>query len=95
MGRTVTSRRLQRETPAVLREVESLGSSFVVTRNGVEIARIVPLSPAERLWRGWVRESGGDPDDPRYRRAAQAIPAAAGERGTLAETLAELRRHER
>jgi prevent-host-death family protein len=95
MDRTVTVRRLQRETPAVLREVESGGASVIVTRGGEEVARIVPLSPTERLWRRWVRDMGGDPDDPRYRRNPDAVPAATRPGGTLSEALAELRDAER
>lgn len=88
-------RRLQRETPAVLREVESGAESVIVTRGGEEVARIVPLSPAERLWRTWVREAGGDPDDPRYRRTPEAAPTAARSGETLSSALTELRDQER
>jgi len=56
---------------------------------------MVPLSPAERLWRSWVREQGGDPDDPRYRRRADAAPHPARVGGTLSDALAELREEER
>lgn len=95
MGRTITVRRLQRETPAVLRELEASASSMIITRGGVEVARIVPLSPAERLWRSWVREQGGDPDDARYRRRADAAPHPARMGETLSDALAELREEER
>jgi len=95
MATTVTVRRLQRETPAVLREVEELAQPVIVTRDGEEVARIVPFSPAERLWRSWVREAGGDPDDPRYQRASDAAPMEARAGASLSEALAELRDSER
>ena len=95
MVKTVTVRRLQRETPAVLREVEALATSVIGTRDGEEVARITPLSPAERLWRSWVRDSGGDPDDPRYTREVGARPAAAAPGPTVSQALAELRAQER
>jgi len=95
MDRTVTVRRLQRETSAVLREIESGAGPVIVTRGGEEVARIVPLSPAERLWRKWVREMGGDPDDPHYRRTPEAAPAAAKLGRNLSAALTELREQER
>jgi prevent-host-death family protein len=94
MEPTVTVRRLQRETPAVLREVEEQERSVIITRDGEEIARIVPLSRAERMWRAWVRQAGGDPDDPQYRRHPDAQPVQVpGAR--VSEALAELRSAER
>lgn len=95
MEATVSVRRLQRETSAVLHEIEAQRRSVIVTRDGEEIAKIVPLSPAERLWRAWVRESGGDPDDPRLRRPKDARPLPAADRPSLSEALAELREKER
>lgn len=74
LDQVVTVRRLQRETPAVLREVEELGRPVVVTRDGEEIVRIVPLSPADRLWRSWAREAGEDPDDLRFRLPTEHPP---------------------
>lgn len=95
MDPVITVRRLQRETPAVLREVQELDRPVTVTRNGVEVARILPISPAERLWRSWVRESGGDPDDPRLRPAGELpLPDPDPER-PLSEVLGELRALER
>lgn len=95
MASTVTTRRLQRETPAVLREVEEHGQPVVVTRNGEEIVRIVPLSAAERLWRSWVRDAGGDPDDQRFRQRHDATPALRRPGARLSGALAELREQER
>ncbi|MGH8773625.1 MAG: type II toxin-antitoxin system Phd/YefM family antitoxin [Jiangellaceae bacterium] len=43
----------QRETSAVLRAVET-GESVVVTKDGQEIAKIVPLGTAERRRRRWT-----------------------------------------
>jgi hypothetical protein len=34
---------------------------MIITRDGEEIARIVPLGRSERTWRAWVRRAGGDP----------------------------------
>jgi prevent-host-death family protein len=92
---TVTVRRLQRETSAVLREVETGEHPVVVTRDGEEIAKIVPLSPAERKWRQWVRELGGEPDDPTWRRPPDASPMAAAPGRSLSDHLDELRESER
>lgn len=92
---TVTVRRLQRETSAVLREVETGEHPVVVTRDGQEIAKIVPLGPAERKWRRWVRELGGEPDDPSWRRPADARPLDAVAGATLSDHLGELREDER
>jgi prevent-host-death family protein len=94
MEATVSVRQLQRETSAVLHEIEAQHRSIIVTRNGEEIAKIVPLSPAERLWRAWVRENGGDPDDPRLRRDKNARPFP-GTGMPLSRALAELRENER
>lgn len=95
MDPVITVRRLQRETPAVLREVQELARPMMVTRDGEEVARLVPISPAERLWRSWVRESGGDPDDARLQvwsgqRRTEPRPGK-----TLSEVLAEQRADER
>jgi prevent-host-death family protein len=95
MVTVVTVRRLQRETSAVLDEVERERREVIVTRDGEEIARLVPLTPAERLWRAWVREAGGDPDDPHLRRPrhARTLPADSGP--CLSDVLADLREQER
>lgn len=77
----------------MLHEVEENARPITVTRDGVEVARIIPLSAAERLWRSWVREGGGDPDDPRYRRQQDAS-AVTGRPGA-SRALTELREHER
>lgn len=79
----------------MLQEIEAERRPVIVTRDGEEIAKIVPLSPAERLWRAWVRENGGDPDDPRLRRGKDARPFPAGDRTSLSQALAELRESER
>lgn len=78
----------------MLRAVET-GDSVVVTKDGEEIAKIIPLGRAERQWRGWVRDAGGDPDDPHWRRPADARPLPAEEGTSLSDRLDGLRRGER
>lgn len=95
MESTVTVRRLQRETSAVLHEVETGEHPVIVTRDNEEIAKIVPLGSAERRWRRWVRELGGDPDDPAWQRTADSRPLPGTGGQGLSDHLARLREAER
>ena len=94
MAPRVTVRRLQRETSAVLHEVEA-GDPVVVTRDGEEIAKIVPLSVAERRWRRWVRDLGGNPDDQTWQRQPGSRPVATEQGRSLSDHLAAIRDGER
>ncbi|MBN2176032.1 MAG: hypothetical protein JW722_00040 [Demequinaceae bacterium] len=58
----VTMRRLSREPAAVLEQLAHAPRGLIVTRDGIEIARITPLSPIERAWRDAMRDAGHDPD---------------------------------
>lgn len=80
----------------VLREVESSQQPVIVTRDGEEIAKLLPLNAAEKRWRSWVRDLGGDPDDPAWRRpdTARPRPSRRGEK-SLSEHLADQRADER
>ena len=44
MSRTITQRELRNDSAAVLREVQA-GQTLVVTRNGVPVAELRPVSP--------------------------------------------------
>lgn len=80
----------------MLREVEAGQQPVIVTRDDEEIAKLLPLNAAEKKWRAWVRELGGDPDDAAWRRSegARPLPARSGER-SLSEHLADQRAGER
>lgn len=62
MTEHVTMRRLSREPAAVLEQLAEAPRGLIVTRDGVEIARLTPLSPLERAWRDAMRDAGHDPD---------------------------------
>jgi hypothetical protein len=62
MTEHVTMRRLSREPAAVLEQLAEAPRGLIVTREGVEIARLTPLSPLERAWRDAMRDAGHDPD---------------------------------
>jgi hypothetical protein len=44
--------------------------------------------PAKCLWQAWVRQSGGDPDDPTLRRPKSARPLPSHGGPPLSQTLA-------
>ncbi len=48
--RTISQREMRNDSGQVLREVE-LGQTFVVTRRGTPVARIVPLTEASLAYR--------------------------------------------
>lgn len=58
----VTVRQLSREPGVVLERLAGAPRGLIVTRDGVEVARITPLSAVERAWRDSLREAGHDPD---------------------------------
>lgn len=96
MSESVTVRRLQRETSALLRLIEESGQALVVTRDGMEVAVLAPLSPVEKAWRQYMREAGHDPDDPRWIHGDPEAWMEAGDGGpSLSEVLAAQREHER
>lgn len=97
MSQRVTVRRLQRETSALLREVETNGTVLVVTRDDEEVALLLPISPVEREWRRLIRDGGGDPDDAAWDVGDVTVPPAQlryrGE--PLSQVLARMRDEER
>ena len=56
MDRTITQRELRNDSGAVLREVQS-GRTIVVTRNGVPIAELRPVSPRRFVPRRAIAET--------------------------------------
>jgi len=66
---TITMRTLSRETARVVDEVVASGDAVSVSRDGVEILWLVPMSPVEQRFRAKLRAQGIDPDmppQPRY-----------------------------
>lgn len=59
---TITARQLARETSSVLSGLDNTPQGLIVTRDGEEVARLVPLSAVEREWRRELRARGVDPD---------------------------------
>lgn len=91
---TITARQLARDTSAVLSGLEGQPDGVIVTRDGEEIARLVPLSAVERAWRSELRSRGVDPDAPRADRPRPG--RLVGDEGarSLSEALAEAREAE-
>lgn len=56
MNRTITQRELRNDSAAVLREVQA-GHTIVVTRNGVPVAELRPVSPRRFVPRAVVADS--------------------------------------
>jgi len=75
-------RRLSREPAAVLEQLAEAPHGLIVTRDGVEIARLTPLSPVERAWRDAMRDAGHDDPD--------AFTGVAGDPLTLARVDGQL-----
>lgn len=61
---TITIRTLSRETARVADELVSTGDPISVSRDGVEIFWLVPMSPVERKFRANLLALGIDPDVP-------------------------------
>ncbi|MGC4175611.1 type II toxin-antitoxin system Phd/YefM family antitoxin [Demequina sp.] len=61
---TITMRTLSRETAKVLDELPSATSGVVVTRDGVPVARISPLSAFEQAMYAELIAQGVDPFTP-------------------------------
>ncbi|MEX2289870.1 MAG: type II toxin-antitoxin system prevent-host-death family antitoxin [Mycobacteriales bacterium] len=75
MARTISQRELRNESGAIMRAVEA-GESFIVTRNGVPLAELTPLTrrtfvPREELMRSAA--SLGRIDAKRFRADVDAI----------------------
>lgn len=88
---TITARQLARDTSAVLSGLGGHPDGVIVTRDGEEIARLVPLSAVERAWRNDLRSRGVDPDAPRGDRSRPtALVIDEGAR-SLSDELAEAR----
>lgn len=86
-------RRLSREPAAVFAQLEHAAGGLIVTRDGVEVARLTPLSPVERAWRDSMRQAGHDPD---ALTATNGPPLTADAPGSaLSDALAEQRAGER
>lgn len=96
----VTIREVHRETSKVFDRVEG-GERIIVTRNGEEVAEIVPIDPVRRLLARWEKE-GLAPSAPEegwattddVRRDVPGLPTGTSGR-TLSEILAEMREEER
>lgn len=88
---TITTRQLARDTAAVLSGLDGHPDGVIVTRDGEEIARLVPLSAIERAWRNDLRSRGVDPDASRGDRTRPTTFIADIGARTLSEALAEAR----
>ncbi len=87
---TITMRTLSRETARVLDELPGEVSGVVVTRDGVPVARLTPISVVERDLYARLAAHGVDidnppPIDPDWKRA----PAVAPGEKTVSDYLAE------
>lgn len=76
---TITMRTLSRETAKVLDQLPSETSGVVVTRDGVPVARLTPISAVERDLYARLAERGVDidnppPIDPAWKRAPAVAP---------------------
>lgn len=76
---TITMRVLSRETAKVLDELPGKTSGVVVTRDGIPVARLTPISTIERELYARLLERGVDidnppPIDPAIRRAPAVAP---------------------
>lgn len=56
MGRTITQRELRNDSGAVLREVQA-GQTLIVTRNGVPVAELRPVSPRRFVPRAVIADA--------------------------------------
>lgn len=74
---TITARTLSRETSRVLDEVADAREGLVVVRDGIELARLTPISDIEREFRARLRAQGVDPDVPPTPRFDLKVMAAA------------------
>ena len=88
---TITTRQLARDTAAVLSGLKGHPDGVIVTRDGEEIARLVPLSSVERAWRNDLRSRGVDPDAPRGDRPRPAMLVADDGAHTLSNALSQAR----
>ncbi len=95
MTEHVTMRRLSREPAAVLEQLVDAPRGLIVTRDGIEIARLTPLSPLERAWRDAMRDAGHDPDTFTGVAGEPLELAPADDGPTLSQLLAKQRDDER
>ena len=56
MGRIITQRELRNDSGAVLHEVQA-GQTMIVTRNGVPVAELRPVSPRRCVTRAAIAEA--------------------------------------
>ena len=56
MDRTITQRELRNDSAAVLREVQS-GQTIIVTRNGMPVAELRPISPRRFVPRAAIADA--------------------------------------
>jgi antitoxin (DNA-binding transcriptional repressor) of toxin-antitoxin stability system len=91
---TITTRQLARDTAAVLSGLDGHPDGVIVTRDGEEIARLVPLSAIEREWRNELRSRGVDPDTPRGDRPRPTMLVIDKSARSLSDALAEARNAE-
>lgn len=61
---TITMETLARETARVFDDLVVSGEPVSVSRDGVEVVWLVPMSPVEQKFRAKLRAQGIDPDAP-------------------------------
>lgn|GEM_PF-1930498 len=93
---TITMRTLSRETARVLDELPAAVHGVIITRDGIPVARLTPVSAVERELYERLAAQGVDidnppPIDPRWKRA----PAVAPGEKTASDYLAEDRATDR
>ena len=95
MTEAITARTLARDTSRVLDSLGEHPRGLIVSRGGVEVAKLIPLSPVEVAWRASMIEAGHDPDAP-LRPDASIAPIVLGEgEESLSASLAQQREDER
>ena len=57
MSRIISQRELRNDSGAVLREVQA-GHTIVITRNGVPVAELRPISPSRFVPRAAIADAG-------------------------------------
>lgn len=75
MARVISQRELRNDSGAVLRDVQA-GQTIVVTRNGVPVAELRPVSPRRFVSRALIAEAAGwapQIDSARFRADLDAV----------------------
>ncbi|PKQ25561.1 MAG: hypothetical protein CVT64_09070 [Actinobacteria bacterium HGW-Actinobacteria-4] len=63
MTPSITFHDIGEDGPAILEQLAAHPDGIVVSYEGSDVARIVPLSPEERAWRDALLAEGTDPDE--------------------------------